>query len=183
MSWFLNPLVWLWRVRHRCGYGVHSPFAFDFITQVIYEKGQYYAYKELSLLHPWWVEALGLRTRRLSRLLFRLANWQHPQKAVFIGGNAIEYAYMRTAVPSASWGDCCTSAADVDFLYTERPMDGILSSMSKGSMIVVGRLRHQQSFWQELKKAERVTLTFDLYDVGIALVELPLFKQNYVINF
>jgi len=30
--------IWLKRVRHRKGYGVHSPFAFDFITRVIYGK-------------------------------------------------------------------------------------------------------------------------------------------------
>ena len=30
--------VWLKRFRHRKGYGVHSPFAFDFITRIIYGK-------------------------------------------------------------------------------------------------------------------------------------------------
>ena len=27
--------VWLKRFRHRKGYGVHSPFAYDFITRII----------------------------------------------------------------------------------------------------------------------------------------------------
>jgi len=30
--------VWLFRIRHRCGYGIHSPFAFRFVTTVIYSK-------------------------------------------------------------------------------------------------------------------------------------------------
>ena len=33
-----RPFIWLSRFRHRCGYGVHSPFAFSLITQVIYES-------------------------------------------------------------------------------------------------------------------------------------------------
>ena len=33
-----RPFIWLRRFRHRCGYGVHSPFAFNLITQVIYEN-------------------------------------------------------------------------------------------------------------------------------------------------
>ena len=50
-DWFMNllyylkrPLIWLSRFRYRCGYGVHSPFAFSLITDVIYEKMPYYAY-------------------------------------------------------------------------------------------------------------------------------------------
>ena len=43
-----RPFIWLSRVRHRCGYGVHSPFAFELITCLFYEKTPYYAYKELA---------------------------------------------------------------------------------------------------------------------------------------
>ena len=44
-DWFMNllyylkrPFIRLSRFRYRCGYGVHSPFAFSLITDVIYEK-------------------------------------------------------------------------------------------------------------------------------------------------
>ena len=43
-----RPFIWLYRFRHRCGYGVHSPFAFNLITHVIYETTPYYKYKELA---------------------------------------------------------------------------------------------------------------------------------------
>ena len=42
-----RPFIWLYRFRHRCGYGVHSPFAFNLITHVIYESTPYYKYEEL----------------------------------------------------------------------------------------------------------------------------------------
>ncbi len=44
--------IWLKRFRHRRGYGVHSPFAFDFLTYVVYERGEYYAYRELKKRYP-----------------------------------------------------------------------------------------------------------------------------------
>lgn len=44
-----RPFIWLSRFRHRCGYGVHSPFAFNLITQVIYESTPYYRYKDLAV--------------------------------------------------------------------------------------------------------------------------------------
>ena len=43
-----RPFIWLSRFRYRCGYGVHSPFAFSLITDVIYEKMPYYAYSSLK---------------------------------------------------------------------------------------------------------------------------------------
>lgn len=43
-----RPFIWLYRFRHRCGYGVHSPFAFNLITHVIYETTPYYKYRELA---------------------------------------------------------------------------------------------------------------------------------------
>ena len=39
-----RPFIWIYRFRHRCGYGVHSPFAFNLITHVIYENTPYYKY-------------------------------------------------------------------------------------------------------------------------------------------
>ena len=39
---------WLSRWRHRRGYGVHSPWAFSWITQVIYNDMAYYAYADLQ---------------------------------------------------------------------------------------------------------------------------------------
>lgn len=183
MSLFLNPLVWLWRVRHRCGYGVHSPFAFDFLTQVVYNRSAYYAYQELDVLHPFWVALLGLRPRKLSRLLFRLANYQHPKNAVFIGENAINFAYMRAAVPSAKWLDEYGEKCPVNFAYTEKPVENILDGMAEGSMLVLGDLQHNKTFWKLLQADKRVTLTFDLYDIGVVFVRFPLFKQDYIINF
>lgn len=189
MSLFLNPLVWLWRVRHRCGYGVHSPFAFDFLTQVVYNRSQYYAYQELDLLHPTLVSLLGLRPRKLARLLFRLCNFQHPKNAVFIGENAVEYAYLKAAVPTAKWIDGIDGGSSVDFVYLDAcdanlpSPENILSAMYEASMLVVGKLQENKDFWNSLQTDNRVTLTFDLYDVGIAFVRRHLFKQDYIVNF
>lgn len=36
------------RLRHRRGFGVHSPFAFSLITKVIEENFMYYSYAEIE---------------------------------------------------------------------------------------------------------------------------------------
>ena len=82
-DWFMNllyylkrPFIRLSRFRYRCGYGVHSPFAFSLITDVIYEKMPYYAYDLLKveqkkrITTQRWEKGIP----RINRLLFRLVN-------------------------------------------------------------------------------------------------------------
>lgn len=52
-----------WRSR---GFGIHSPFAFRFVTTVLRQKGEYYAYSVLRESCP------GKREFRKASLLFRL---------------------------------------------------------------------------------------------------------------
>ncbi len=44
MSVVTSLWIWIKRFRKRKGYGVHSPFAFQLITQVINQKTPYYAF-------------------------------------------------------------------------------------------------------------------------------------------
>lgn len=81
------------RIRHRHGFGVHSPFAYRFITEVLCQPLHYYGYATTG------------RDPRL-RLLLRLAAYFAParvavysatpdklMKAASCGNTAIEYTY------------------------------------------------------------------------------------------
>ncbi len=58
------------KIKHRKGYGVHSPFAFSIITEVIEEKTPYYAYQRMRRIYP----NGGVLPLKVAQLLFRLAN-------------------------------------------------------------------------------------------------------------
>lgn len=97
-----RPFVWLRRFRHRRGYGVHSPFAFDFITRVVYEHTPYYQYKELSAEqrrlasekgHSWACR----ESQKVKRLLFRLVNRAQPTFIVSVGPDSAAELYMKAA--------------------------------------------------------------------------------------
>ena len=79
LSCLLRPFRWLKRFRNRCGYGIHSPFAFQFVTGVIYEKGEYYAYDALENLYR--QESNHELRLKDCKLLFRLANFAHAKTA------------------------------------------------------------------------------------------------------
>ena len=91
MKFLKRILIWLLRFRKRRGYGVHSPFAFNLITGVFYEKAPYYDYDYLrkvvsktrkkSKTH--WKRYL--ENYRVYELLFRLANYAEANTILEIG--------------------------------------------------------------------------------------------------
>ena len=79
---------------------MHSPFAFEWITDVVYlQKAQYYAYAPLAEQHEAWQGVLSVKD---ARLLFRIANHQRAQRMLVVGqGIEREIHYLQAARPSA----------------------------------------------------------------------------------
>jgi hypothetical protein len=75
---------YLKRVRTAKGFGVHSPFAFNFITNVLFEKLPYYAYfdipRYLSEKH------IDAPISSIHQLSFRLVNFFRPKNVLIFGG-------------------------------------------------------------------------------------------------
>ncbi|MDE5554651.1 MAG: hypothetical protein K2J10_05650, partial [Muribaculaceae bacterium] len=71
------------RWRHGRGFGIHSPFAYDFITRTLRERLPYYAYTKLDALAA--AQRLGASEQRRLRLIFRIAVRFNPPSAAIIG--------------------------------------------------------------------------------------------------
>lgn len=174
-----NPIIWLWRVRHRNGYGVHSPFAFDFVTNVLYNGEHYYAYEEIDRSLCWWQRG---RMKSLRHLLFRMSNYRRP-RTLFCHGMD-EATTM--AVYRGSRGVTAMNMEEgeiADLIVTGLADRRVLQYLGEGSMVVLWNLQGQRQLWQQLQEDERVTVTFDLYDVGVAFARKDLNKQRYIINW
>ncbi len=72
------------KIRHRKGYGVHSPFAYNLITKVIEEKAGYYAYQRIEDLHRTLCDKSNFGKNKC-RLLFRLCNRFKPHTIIECG--------------------------------------------------------------------------------------------------
>ena len=182
---FFNPLVWLRRFRHRKGYGVHSPFAFGFITGVVYESTPYYAYEELVGMHPWWMRLPGFRPIARCRLLFRLANFAEARTVRFVGDLEWERKYVCAAVPHAVEVD---SVADFVLVDGDHIADAVAmaSAMPVNGMLVVegiAKSAENKEIWKKVEADANTCVTFDLHDYGIAFFNHRLTKQSYVVNF
>lgn len=188
-----RPFIWLRRFRHRRGYGVHSPFAFNFITNVIYERTPYYKYDELLVSQKEQARqkdcGWDYETGKVKRLLFRVVNYCQPVTIVDAGCLSASSLYLKAAKEGADY----TAAADlselfleagvpVDFLYVhdyrrpefvEEVFNLCASRSTQRSVFVVEGIRYTPSMmalWKRLVRHERAGITFDLYDLGIVFL-------------
>ena len=143
-----HPFVWLKRLRHRRGYGVHSPFAYNFLRDVVYERNHYYAYADIEqrLKGNWWQR---MCERKRERLLFRLRNW----------------------------------CGDHPFIHITQWSNDVAQRLTPDAMLVLDRLQDNLVAWHRIKKDGRTRITFDLYDLGVALFNPSFTKQDYIVNW
>lgn len=200
----IRPFIWLSRFRHRCGYGVHSPFAFNLITDVIYEKTPYYAYELLPIEEKKQAKEKSWKkeSQKVNRLLFRLVNKVQPQTILEVGCPSASSIYLQGAKPSADFlfaSDLSElfleAETSVDLLYLndekkpalmEEVFNVCVNRTTANSLFIIkgiGYSRSMKALWKRLEKDERVGVTFDLYDVGLLFFDKTKIKQHYIVNF
>lgn len=79
------------RYRRSQGFGIHSPFAYRFVTGVLREKAAYYAYDEIAVARRSAVEggAEGVLPLGSLQLLFRVVNFFNPSTVLQIGSDDV----------------------------------------------------------------------------------------------
>lgn len=201
---FKRPFIWLFRFRHRCGYGVHSPFAFNLITNVIYERRAYYAYTSLLVESRIKIKKQGWNRGfdKVNRLLFRLTNYTQPQYIVEVGRPSVSSLYLQTGKLSASYlfaselSELFLEAnTSVDLLYLndykqpllmEKVFHICVKRTTEKSVFVLNGIHYSKemkNLWKRLTEDDKVGITFDLYDVGFLFFDTSKIKQHYLVNF
>ena len=103
------------RYRSGKGFGVHSPFAFNFILKVLEERCQYYAYPGIEDKRK-TAEGLcphNVLSRKEARLVFRIANRFNPEKILQIGSSCGVSAAAALSVSAQSTVWLCNPSGDL----------------------------------------------------------------------
>lgn len=145
--------VWLKRIRHRKGYGVHSPFAYDFITRVIYGK---LSKAERNALHE--SSKFKRESRKVAELLHRLEKEASP--LIYI--NQTDPLYINK-------------------VYNEKA--DLMGPKGMMVIYGIYMNQELKQIWQKLVSDNRSGITFDLYYLGIILFDKKITKQDYIVNF
>lgn len=182
--------TWIKRFRQRRGYGIHSPFAFNFVTGVVYETGTYYAYQPLRLRYDQTPCKHGLRWKD-AKFLFRLANFQRPPSALLqgFGTDGLVQTLLSAGSCHTHFFNIASKASThmvvMDCNWTLSQARQHLLSLSPGGMLVVQGVGKgtQQTNWTELICLPQAQITFNLYDWGIIMYRPELQRAHYIINY
>lgn len=88
-----SPLSHIMHLRRRKGHGIHSPYLYHLITDVLFNRHPYYCFDALRLLSP-----ADKHAHRLGRLLFRLAQDAGVTHSLYVGSTGTpDLAYLSMA--------------------------------------------------------------------------------------
>ena len=146
-----------WRSK---GHGVHSPFAYRFITMVLRDKGRYYADKELN----------AMPDSRWHRLLFRLV---------------CEFQPREVKVPRLSRSERrAIELADSRIAPESLKDTGVLTMRSPQCEIKVVRdINANANAWQEIMQGMTCGMTFSNGLTGISVTRPDLPRQHFEVKW
>lgn len=178
------------RIGNRRGYGIHSPFGFSFVTGVIYERGEFYAYEELREMRN--DGQYRILREKDERLLLRIANFHQPKKGILLGNpdDTTRWA-LAAGCKECRWGDDAGAATSADMLYAasgswEKNISRFVETLPAKALIILHKPYADAASadaWRQVSRLPRVTLSFDLFDFGLLFVEERFAKTHYPIFY
>lgn len=164
--WLSKPSRWF----HRRGFSVQSPWAFEFVTHVLFGKSRFYAFDELG-------------GDRSDEQLFTVVRWLRPKEVVVYTGNALTETYLMSPL---SKNPSLRGSTIVYYYGTNQfsRLDGDVDSgrfTDETCVIVDGIRRSNASNWQRLTVAPGATSAFDLGKRGIVFFDQRRQRQTYLL--
>lgn len=124
------------RLTRRRGFGIHSPFAFDFVRRVINQPCRYYCYPLLDEA----ARRTGIR-RSVLRLVFRIALFFQPRDVRIFSE---DYGYdvaVREALPEGC--DPTGPSMMIVAMHVDgKKLDDVLACAASGGIVVIAGMRH-----------------------------------------
>jgi len=191
------------RFRHKRGFGVHSPFVFDLITNVIKEKAMYYDFVRLESAYK-----QKSKERKLNRMLFRLANYLGFRHVLFLGATTRPVMEYLAAVsngmtlwnggPIASLGVVKDASAEwetepLEFVYLGRALRAVWSPEWEALLrakreevrcVVITDIYKKQlnsQLWRQLRQEATVSIDMMWYGLLFFDPHLQQGRDNMII--
>lgn len=197
MNQLQRLIVWLRRMPKSRGFGVQSPSAYRFIRYVISEHYPYYAYAELRTARP----SIDWLARKKLELYFRVSNFRQADILIDYSVDSSPLAHYvkrgcrRTQVVNARVSDAPSRLSMCGIVQFARicPIDGceqflgdVLTHSDTATLLIIEDIATSpvaRRMWQQLIVDPRVSVSYDLYYLGIAFFDIERHKTNYIVNF
>jgi predicted O-methyltransferase YrrM len=229
------------RFKAKTRHGVHSPFVYRLIDEVIYDFHAKTVYLEIEPLRAELInyerqnrllKKTSLMSPRLAQLVYGLVSDLKPGNIIELGAFlGITTAYLAKAAPEASvfsierfyetlsitkeslqklnihnvkllsgnanelLPELISGIPELDFILIDGNHPGAailnyfnccLPKMSKNSMMIfedIYRSSEMKSAWEEIKSNPEVSVTIDLFWIGLVFVRRAQWKEDFKIRF
>jgi precorrin-6B methylase 2 len=233
----------LYKLKSTNEHGVHSPFVFDLVTNVVYNNKDYYCYKTIEAQRKILLDsntvvgslsvselAKKMPAEKYSKLLFRLVNYFQPNTVGLINDNlGVDTAYTASVSEhlkvyslqgnkefqkiitsnlkqlklknvtlldepkSVALPNLLKQLDTLDFVVIhQKTKEEVLSvfyqyleKANTSSVFVISNvgLPEISDAWEEIKNNNQVTVTIDLFYMGIVFLRKEQVKEHFLIRF
>jgi hypothetical protein len=192
---------WWFTASNSKGHGMHSPFVFDFIINVLNDDRVFYAFHQIENSFK-----IIKTDKKINRLLFLMVDYYEPKNIVIHSDNNIQKQYLAAAndlieirtiekfgiYPLPSTIDKIEKVDFVVFNINE-PNDMLiqfeilLSAFHDNSFCIINNIysnKQAQANWQSIQNQSSVKATIDLFHIGIVLFNQDFkAKQHFKVRF
>lgn len=188
------------RWLHRHGFGVQSPFAYEWVRDVFFESLSYYALDELKAKHH--SDKSSKKDICRDEQLFRISNRLKPTSILLMGDipeHSVDYllspcrdaecmtlkgAELQKLKQNCQSCGCfslimCQSSASFKEVYHKMKSLGIIGETTV--MIVEDICRTQKQLWETIVADKKAITTFDMKYRGVVFFDTSRVKQNYTL--
>ena len=220
----VGGLKYLW--QRKSEYSIHSPFVYDFMKKVLYDRGSNRDY-DLMVRISRLLDGKKYPTRRRrkeGRLLYRLVRYLEPETVLTFGQlsalntSALALGNLQTKVyleQSSDFLETLNSMGVVNvslirhdgneeeqferlntgFVFyalddfgddTWNNLEDGFGTVDEETVLVfegIHHSRHTEAAWEAIKANEDVTVTMDLYCIGIVFFREGIEKQDFVLKY
>ncbi len=213
-------------MQRKSKYSIHSPFVYDFMVKVLYDKGSNRDY-DLMLRVSHLVDGKRFATRsrrKQARFLYRLVGYLEPETVLSFGKvsalntSALALGNLQTKVyleQTTEFLETLSSmgVVNVNLIHPDADEEEQLERYNTGFVLYgledfgednwnnledgmaqadddtvlvfegIHHSRRTEAAWEAIKEGEGVTLTMDLYTMGLVFFREGIEKQDFVLKY
>jgi hypothetical protein len=199
-----HNLLYPFRLVHhyllsRSKFDIHSPFVYKIYSQVLKDKTDYPEYHTL-IKNP--VDRSSSLSCKDYRLLFRLSKYSKPQTILIYGKlDNTAASYFTLGFPGTNIisihesNGLTTGSGPFDMVFISGDLPGnhirdyfsqIMQHIHNDSVLIFCNIyssKEMHEAWNEIRNHSSITLTIDLFSVGLAFCKEELTKEDFILRY
>lgn len=190
-------LVHRFKAKNR--HGLHSPFVYRLVDEIIYDFRAKNVYPEIEKFRK--VLAMNksesmVSSAKTDQLIYRLVADLNPHVVMVLGPvNEITKHYIQKAAPKAIWyTEIDSSPESVDFIFISaeeneqalKRFGDCLPKVHENTMVIINGIymdKSRKRAWATIKADPKVTVTVDLFWMGLVFFRKGQAKEDFFIKF